>query len=122
MNRRPYGAASRARDRKKNGELASLAAYQAAVAVTASEFGVDKSEIEKRSGDVWYKPSNKLSVARRTAIYLAVVVFDRPMRSVARVAGYTGSGALKAIRAIEDRRDDEQFDQTLEKLTLELAA
>lgn len=57
---------------------------------------------------------------RQEAIYLAVTAFGRPLRSVARVAGISAPGALKAVRAVEDRREDPRFDRALDELELEL--
>lgn len=81
--------------------LASTAAY-AAASVTVRACGVEGP------------------AARQEAIYLTHVVFKRPLRSVARVAGISAPGALKALRAVEDRREDPGFDRALDELELEL--
>jgi hypothetical protein len=51
--------------------------------------------------------------ARHEAIYLAVTLFDRTQKSVARVLGISPPAVRKALHGVEDRRDHEIYDREL---------
>jgi hypothetical protein len=96
-------------------DFAALAAYEAAVAVTARATGVSEDRLKRRktrrAGE---------HAARRQAIYLAVITFNREMRSVSRVSGLSPKTVHLFCRAVEDERDDPKFDAALARLELEL--
>ncbi len=64
--------------------------------------------------------SNDACRAKQEALYLATTVFGRSMRSVARAAGMSPPAVLKAVRAVEDRREEGAVDRSLDELELEL--
>jgi transcriptional regulator with XRE-family HTH domain len=55
---------------------------------------------------------------RRLAFYLTVNAYDVPRSVVARVIGYGKQAASKALREIEDRRDDPDFDALVRRAAL----
>lgn len=113
---------ARASSRRRRGaELAALAAYQSSVAAVARAMGVAPAAMEARRGRLYRTPPPEVATARRSAVYLAVVVFNRSMRSIARAARLTPEGVRKAVAAIEDRRDDPGFEQVISQLEAELA-
>lgn len=108
---------------------ASALAFEASVHVVASRRGIDpqdvragrRSEQQARTEDGRFLPPGDDAVrARQEALYLAHAVFNRPVRSVARAAGLSAPAVLKAVRAVEDRRDDHTIDRRLDELELEL--
>ena len=56
---------------------------------------------------------------RRQAIYIAVTHFGRSARSVARAAGMHHRAVQKALRDVEDARDDEGFERLMDELEIE---
>ena len=71
------------------------------------------------SGRLSRKPGDDMR-AKQEALYLTVTHFGRPVRSVARAAGLSAPAVLKAVRAVEDRRDEGGMDRILDELELEL--
>ncbi len=68
-----------------------------------------------RDGDI-----AAVAAARHEAIYLAVTVFGRPYRSVARVAGLSHAAVNKAVGKVEDLRDDPRYERELDDMELAL--
>ena len=92
--------------------------YARAVQLSAEAFGV--SPADRR----WRRKSRvalPLERARRIAIYLSVVACNYGLRDIAEAAGLSHEGVRKALRAVEDWRDDPIIDQQLEQLEEELA-
>lgn len=73
----------------------------------------------ERTSDGRYLPDDAAR-ARQEALYLATTVFGRSVRGVARAAGLSAPAVLKAVRAVEDRRDEGTIDRRLDELELEL--
>lgn len=51
--------------------------------------------------------------ARQMTAYLAVTVYNQPIRSVSRVLGLDHAGVIKALARVEDGRDDDGFDRMI---------
>ena len=102
--------------------LAAYAAYSASVALVSARLGVPAEHINTREGRYYYTAPPDVVRARRSALYLSVVAFDRSLRSIARAASLTPEGVRKALVAIEDLRDDPRFDRILSDMEQELAA
>ncbi len=115
------GAARVASRRARGGDLAAHGAYRAAVLMSAQTFRVpiDKITVVPPPHERFTAPP-EITRARRAALYLAVVAWDRSMRSVARAAGLTAEGVRKALAAVEDLRDDGEFDAVITQLEREL--
>lgn len=96
--------------------------YHATLGLVAERLQVSRRKLEARRGRLYFKPPSEVVVARHLALYLAVVVFNRSVRSVARVARITPQGVLKAVRATEDRREDEEFEALIAQMEMELVA
>ena len=91
--------------------------YRRAVELTAKFF--DVSPIDQR----WSRKARvppTMELARRTALYLAVVGHNHSLRTIADVSNLSHEAVRKALHAVEDWRDDEAFDQKLERLEREL--
>ena len=87
-----------------------------ALAIAAAAFDVPPVEIsapKRRGADV--------AAARHVAIYLAHIVFQASMQSVAEAFGRDRTSVAHAVHRVEDRRDDPAFDRLMERLE-ELAA
>lgn len=102
---------------------AAQGAYEAAAALAARQFRVAQRVIKtppERGAERWQDA--RVILARRTAVYLAVVAFDAPLRAVARAAGVSHTGVRKALAAIEDAREDAALDARLLQMEQELVA
>lgn len=77
----------------------------------ASELRADRLEIERIRAVI---------AARQEALYLAHMVFGRPQRSLARVAGISHKALQKALAVVEDRRSDPMVDRMLDEAELQL--
>lgn len=119
---RVRGVALRASQRAAAGRPAALAAYRASLRAAAARFGVAPATIEVRRGRLYRNPPAKVVLARRAALYLSVVVFDRPLREIARASRTSPECVRKALIAIEDRREDPAFEAVLGDLEKELRA
>ncbi len=114
------------------GTFTSLAVFTAACALVAARHGLDPGRVRaglSRSEQTAVAHAARGLVetdaatyaqARREAIYLAVTVFGRPHKSVARALGVTPKAVRKALTAIEERREDGRYDRALDDLELEL--
>lgn len=93
--------------------------WRRAIAAVAAELDVPRKSV----ADVRrYREQPKcVARARRTAVYLTVVAHDVSLGAAARVAGLTKEGVRKALHAVEDMRDDPQFDGVVAKLEKEIA-
>lgn len=106
-------------------DAVAQAAYRHAVIKAAGRFGVEADAVLSAPGTRTGRRSPGRAAAqqaRRVALYLTVVVHDHTMKGVGRVAGLSNIGVRKALRHIEDWRDDPEADRTLEELTMELVA
>lgn len=56
------------------------------------------------------------SLARRRALYLAVTEANIPMTLAGELAGITKQGVSKALREVEDSRDDPAVDRLLDRI------
>lgn len=56
------------------------------------------------------------STLRQRAIYLTVMCLDVPLSQAAKAAGVSKQAVSKALRRIEDQRDDPDFDGKLTRL------
>lgn len=89
------------------GEVKQL--FQTAVRVVADEERLSVRAVLHPRG--W-----RAKRARRTAAYLAVVSGDVSVKRLARTVGLAKSGLQKAVRAVEDLRDDARFDARITRL------
>jgi hypothetical protein len=62
----------------------------------------------------------RVAAARHEAIYLTVTTLNRTGRSVSRAAGLHHEAVRKALKQIEDKRDDPKFDRALDDAHLAL--
>lgn len=99
------GAAAHAVDRRRRGEIAAARAFETSLALVARRNAVDPAEARRRRAR---RPAVE---AKQIALYLAVTCFGEQLRPVSRAAGIAASTALRAVRAIEDRRDAPAFDR-----------
>lgn len=86
-----------------------VAAFHRAADVVSIEAGIPVADIVNPTGRAARR-------ARRTALYLVAVAADHGCRSVARVTGLSHVAVIKALRAVEDMRDDADFDRHLSTL------
>ncbi|WP_414462933.1 hypothetical protein [Hyphomicrobium sp. DY-1] len=94
-------------------------AFQAALGVATHEAGIAPEDVKKpRRGN--QNRREAATAALQEAIYLTVVHYERPQRSVSRAIGLTQPAIHKGIRAIESRRDDPAYDRKLDELQLTL--
>lgn len=110
------------------------AVFERAAEVVARHTGVPQSMILERrlrlpcprsagarlAGMTPFPP--ELAFARQAAMYLAVVAGDMPVKRFARIAGRHPWVVTKAVRAIEDARDDAEIDAQLARFEEELAS
>jgi len=101
---------------KRAGRLAAASAFEAALAV------VTRDQVPADMRSAGRRPSNAISRARQTSIYLAIVSFDVEQNAIARALGLDPMAVNRALRRVEDRRDDARFDRSLNRLEQELAA
>jgi hypothetical protein len=112
--------------------FASFAAYLAATEVVAIRHGVAAERVRRgltqaetarvalSARGLGSDEEARIATARHEAIYLAVTVFGRSHKSIARAAGISPPAVRKALTAIEDRRDEPRFDRELDELELQL--
>lgn len=115
---RASGAAKVSGMRARASQLAAYAAFDAAAAVVGAHTQVDPRDLRRRGGRLLR--ARPVAEARRVGLYLAVVAFNRPGREIARVVGVSHEAVRKALRLVEDKRDDEAFDAWLATLEQEL--
>lgn len=112
--------------------LASRAAFVAAAAQVAARHGLplqrvmtpptpaEQAAVALASRGLADPDAARVAAARREAIYLAVTVYGRGTKSIARVSGLTPPAIRKALAAIEDKRDDPIFDRALDQAEVAL--
>lgn len=86
--------------------------YRGACALFARELGLDPAAVIGQaiaSRSNLDKGNVAAARARRLAFYLTVNAFDVPRSIVARQVGFTKQAASKALKEIEDMRDDATF-------------
>ncbi|WP_185983145.1 helix-turn-helix domain-containing protein [Aureimonas mangrovi] len=82
-----------------------------ASAIAAAAFDVPPEEMSART-----RRTADVVAARHVAIYLANVVFQVSLQKVADVFGRDRTSIGHAVRRVEDRRDEPDFDARVEKL------
>jgi hypothetical protein len=103
-------------------DQAAMGAHLSSVELVSRRMGVPSAQIEARAGLIYHFPPPAVALARRTALYLVCCVCGIHLRRLARTAGMSAEGVRKAVAAIEDRRDDPEFDAFVEALEQELVA
>lgn len=93
------------------------AAVRAVKQVTAKAFGVSLDELDAPT-----RSKAHIAFARQTAMYLANVVCSYSLTDVAQAFGRDRTTVSHACHLIEDRRDDDAFDQFLDRLEDEVSA
>lgn len=131
--------------RARADRFVSHAAWRAAVAVAAARHGLPMERVRQpltlqecarlagvisrrdaRGRAVARRPTAEsqalraVAAARREALYLAVTVFGRGTRSIARVAGVSHKAVSQALTEIEEQRSDRRFDRALDEAELDL--
>ena len=84
-------------------------AFRRAIGIVSGHVGIPIDRVVRPSGRVERR-------ARHHALYLASVVADHGCCALARVAGLSPWGVGKALRAVEDSRDDPEIDRKLATL------
>jgi hypothetical protein len=84
---------------------------RAASAIAAAAFDVPPEEMSART-----RRTAEVVAARHVAIYIANVVFQVSLQGVADAFGRDRTSVGHAVRRVEDRRDEPDFDARLEKL------
>lgn len=111
-----------------------MSAVQKAVEVVARHTGVPGRQIISRNvrrrlmrdadgkvlGGRRYPP--EVRFARQVAAYLTVVIAEVPIRRLAREIGWHADTIRRAVREVEDGRDDPALDARIEALERELVA
>lgn len=92
--------------------------YAAAVRLTATAFGVPAQDPRWHDGR---RVEMHFVRARRIALYLSVITGDHSLRRIASVTHLSHEGVRKALRVVEEWRDEETFDQKLMDLEGELS-
>lgn len=101
---------------------AAQEAYRASVNLVSSAYDVPPEIILRHEGQRNSAHPTEVTLARRAALYLAVVGRNLSLRAVARASGLSPEGVRKALAAIEDRRDDPVIDAQIGQLEEEIAA
>lgn len=120
--------ASRQRSERRGKIMVVAAAHHISLHAACHVFKVPPAATRQaHNGQRWR--SRPETLARHVAMYLAHTTFGVRLRDVAATMGVRPPSALKAIRRIEDMRDDPIFDALLESMedrvkpaTRELAA
>jgi len=101
-------------------DFALTVAYRLAVAMAAKAMDEDPRAIHRQDpgrrathSPEWLRAAE----VRRLAIYLMNTGCGFPQSDVARAAGMTRQAASLACRAIEEKREDRDFDRMLDELT-----
>lgn len=120
------------RNRERADRLASHAALGAAAALAAQRHGVPiervlaiptpaETALLARAGRGRAGAKSAMAAkaataarARHEAIYLAITVFDRTQKSIARALGASPKAIRRALHGIEDRREEQHYDRALE--------
>jgi hypothetical protein len=112
--------------------LASAAAFSASCAAVALRRGVpfqrvlaglspsERIVVAHAARGLVESDAAEVAACRHEAIYLAVTVFGRPHRSLARVAGVSHAAINKAVRTVEEGREDEDYDSDLASIEQQL--
>ena len=85
--------------------------------IVASTFGVELEDIDAPT-----RSKARIAFARQTAMYLCNVACGMSLTEVAAVFSRDRTTVSHACHLIEDRRDDDHFDQLLEDLEGDIAA
>jgi hypothetical protein len=96
-----------------------VASYRMALALAAVTLGSDPglAQVSDPQGrQVSSKAWREAAEARRLAQYLLNAVLGLPQAEVARISGVTKQAVSKAMREIEDAREDQAFDAKVAKL------
>lgn len=88
-------------------------AYRGAVALMAAQGNLDPAEVLTANSQ---GGKCLASTVRQRALYLIVTGFDVPLSQAALAAGISKQAVSKALRRIEDQRDDPEVDQMLDRL------
>jgi hypothetical protein len=88
-------------------------AYRSAIAMMAWEHALDPAELMEKN---LQGGKCLASTLRQRAIYLTVIGFDVPLSQAAVAAGVTKQAVSKALRRIEDEREDPKIDALLTRL------
>lgn len=96
-------------------------AFNAALNIAAQQIGVDPAEAKAAQRHHNNQHGrDPASVAFSEAIYLTVVHFERPQRSLARAVGISQPAISKGLRTVERRRTDPSYDRRLDEIELML--
>lgn len=104
----PAGAAGASED---------AALWRLSVIVVSADLGLNPAHVLDRAdtpgiGAGW----KKTAIARHRALYLLVTAHGLPMVRAASAAGISKQAVSKALRAVEDSRDDDATDRALDRL------
>lgn len=104
----PAGAAGASED---------AALWRLSVIVVSADLGLNPAHVLDRAdtpgiGAGW----KKTAIARHRALYLLVTAHGLPMVRAAAAAGISKQAVSKALRAVEDSRDDDATDHALDRL------
>ncbi len=91
--------------------------WDAVVDRVLNSTGITELEFYRRA-----RPTHRVDLARKTAIYLARVELQIPREDVAYLIGLSWRQVCRACAEIEDRRDDPEFNGRLEQLGEEMRA
>lgn len=112
--------------------LASRAAFLAAAALVAHRHNIplesvtrppapaEQAAVALAARGLADPSAARIAAARHEAIYLTVTTLNRGGRSVARAAGVDPKTVRKALKQVEDKRDDPKFDRALDDAHLQL--
>jgi hypothetical protein len=120
MSARHAGAAGTQLQLYRPGDIAAISALGSARRAVSRQIGVAPDAIRYgRRGGLPDDPDVRL--AKRAALYLAVVACDRRLREVARAAGCSVEFVRQALASIEEARDCPRLDAVLEILSEEVS-
>lgn len=96
------------------------AVFEGQVAAQALSLGLNPADIKRQAPEL-NRPKDPAWLAaarvRRRAMYLVVVALDVPAAKVAEALGLTRQAVSKAIKELEDARDEPAIDAELEAAT-----
>jgi hypothetical protein len=99
-------------------------AFEASLAIAAENNGLDIAALREAPDPnaVRYDrgDARRINDARHEALYLTIMHFGRSQRSVSRATGLTQPAVLKAISAVEERREAARYDRRLDEIELSL--
>lgn len=94
-------------------DVALKITYRSVLSLVALQAGADPNKIAdapERGGKCL------ASTLRQRALYLTIICLDVPLSRAAQAAGVSKQAVSKALRRIEDQRDDKDFDRLLTRL------